>query len=194
MLKKLLIGSVLPLFCICAVLLHGCSSTTTATTTTLSAAATTTTATTTTTLAGTHSISGRVSWTWPSSFETSTRFGTLVLMATNEVTGFNAGVGGPTVGPEIRVATGETSKDYTFPNFADGPEYVLGIIFTGISTTDLTTVSSTELATYRVIEGEFSNGHAGYNVNTPQEILVSGSNITGKDFQLLDLWPSAFAY
>jgi hypothetical protein len=85
------------------------------------------------------------------------------------------------------IATGETSANYTLSGFADGPEYLLGIILQGVWTDQITSSKSAKF-----LIGGFSDGHGPLcfgGAGTPERITVSGANVTGKSFQLLDLYP-----
>jgi hypothetical protein len=186
MLKKLLIVSVLPLFCVGFVLLSGCS-TTSSTATTTTAAVTTTTAaggttttgsggTTTTLPTGTNTISGTISWAGAT---TSASLCDVLIFRTAELTG-------DAYTNSFAVTTGQTSVAYTTSGLPNGTYYLVGVIFKGI------TVSPGKPRVNDVV-GEYSDGYvpvsqAAYFDHTsaagPQAVTVSGSGITGISFTL----------
>jgi uncharacterized protein YceK len=162
MLKKLLIGPVWLLFCVCLILISGCSSTTsTATTTT----------TTTTAPSGPNTISGTISWTGATS-EASVCDVLVFLGAT------------PTYTNHFSVGAGQTSVSYTTSGMPNGTYYVFGIIYKGVTASPGKPRVGDQAGEYS--DGYIDSSQAKYfdHTGTPQAITVNGSGTTGKTFTL----------
>lgn len=141
------------------------------------------TATTTTTIvAGTHTISGTISWAWDTD-ATATHFGTLFLMGTSE-----SHLGVRQYDDAIPIATNEVYKSYITYPVPDGPEYLFGFIWQGVVTTEF---PASPPSGAKGFAGEYSDGHMSPLVvsggtGTPEIIQVSGINVSGINFQLKD--------
>lgn len=180
MLKKLLIVSVLPLFCVVSVLLSSCSSTssetTTTTTTTTGGTNTTTSSSTTTTMpSGANTISGTISWT-----------GATPSASVCEVTVFlTPDLTSTTYNNSFAVGAGQTSVSYTTSGMPNGTYYLVGVIFKGVTTSPGKPRVGDLVGEYA--DGDVPASYASYFDITgsgPQAITVSGSGATGINFTL----------
>jgi hypothetical protein len=171
MLKKLLLGLALPLFCLA--LLYGCSasnSSSSATTTTTSSGGTTTTLPT-----GTNTISGKVSW---SAATSGASVCDVLVFTTPDLTGSSYNV-------SFNVASGQKSVPYTTSGLPNGTYYLVAIIYDGVT-------SSPGKPRKNDVVGEYSDGltpssqskYFSPSTGSPQAVTVSGSGAGSKDFLL----------